>query len=196
MAEKKLQSFVVSGNKDKGDHEKSQARIKVLEQELEAARKASSASLSGRSDDLIPVPSRLEVLKNAFDLRFRRVVRAETLPASVLLTRERVVRRLNECGQKKLATMFEKTYTNTLETTVGYVNDGSVFVITGDIDHMWLRDSAAQVSHYLDGGLARKDVHVQLLMEGVIKRQMHFISKVRVFCVSVFCSLCLSHDSP
>ncbi len=71
--------------------------------------------------------------------------------------------------------MFEATYANTLETTVGFVNDGSVFVITGDIDHMWLRDSAAQVSHYID--LAKEDVHVQVLIEGVIRRQIHFISK-------------------
>ncbi len=57
---------------------------------------------------------------------------------------------------------------------MGYVNDGSVYVITGDIDHMWLRDSAAQVSHYI--GLARDDVQVQMLIEGVIRRQIHFIS--------------------
>ena len=124
-----------------------------------------------------PTSARPKMLPAAHGLDFLRVVRSSTLPASVLLVRERMVRRLNECGKRKLATMFEKTYTNTLETTVSYVNDGSVFVITGDIDHMWLRDSAAQVSHYLEGNLARQDVQVQLLIEGVIKRQMHFISK-------------------
>lgn len=106
---------------------------------------------------------------------FKRNVKASTLPASVLLKRLQTTKKLQDCGWPKLAQMFEATYTNTLETTVGFVNDGSVFVITGDIDHMWLRDSAAQVSHYID--LAKDDVHVQILIEGVIRRQIHFISK-------------------
>ncbi len=59
---------------------------------------------------------------------------------------------------------------------MNFVSDGSVYVITGDIDNMWLRDSAAQVSHYIEGGLARDDVQVQVLIEGVIRRQIHFIS--------------------
>ncbi len=101
-------------------------------------------------------------------------VQTSVLPPSVLEFRERMGRRLLDCGREKLSSMWNKTYTNTLETTVQYVSDGSVYVITGDIAHMWLRDSAAQVSHYIP--LAREDVQVQLLIEGVIRRQMHFIS--------------------
>jgi hypothetical protein len=62
-------------------------------------------------------PSSLEVVKDASKIVFKRVVRASTLPASVLLMRERTARKLRECGQEKLSKMFEATYANTLETT-------------------------------------------------------------------------------
>jgi hypothetical protein len=45
----------------------------------------------------------------------------------------------------KLAWMFENCYTNTLDTTVEFaMKDGKpdTFVITGDINAMWLRDSS------------------------------------------------------
>ena len=52
----------------------------------------------------------------------------------------------------KLRRMFENCFPNTLDTTVRYtVKNGKpdTFVITGDIDAMWLRDSSAQVWPYL-----------------------------------------------
>lgn len=52
----------------------------------------------------------------------------------------------------ELAWMFENCYPNTLDTTVDYeVIDGKPdsFIITGDIDAMWLRDSTAQVWPYM-----------------------------------------------
>ena len=52
-------------------------------------------------------------------------------------------------ADSKLATMFENCISNTLNTTIKILDDGSVFVITGDIPAMWLRDSSAQVNHYL-----------------------------------------------
>ena len=51
----------------------------------------------------------------------------------------------------QLAWMFENCYPNTIDTTVDYeVIDGKpdTFIITGDIDAMWLRDSTAQVWPY------------------------------------------------
>lgn len=42
-----------------------------------------------------------------------------------------------------LSEIFQKCYPNTLETTVELMDDGTSFVITGDIPAMWLRDSSA-----------------------------------------------------
>ncbi len=67
-----------------------------------------------------------------------------------------IERTINEVKAKiadpELAWMFENCYPNTLDTTVDYeVIDGKpdTFVITGDIDAMWLRDSTAQVWPYM-----------------------------------------------
>jgi meiotically up-regulated gene 157 (Mug157) protein len=72
----------------------------------------------------------------------------------------------------KLAWMFENCYPNTLDTTVRFkmVNGKpDTFVITGDIDAMWLRDSSAQVWPYLP--LANEDEKLKSLLAGVINRQ-------------------------
>lgn len=76
----------------------------------------------------------------------------------------------------KLAWMFENCYPNTLDTTVRYkmVNGKpDTFVITGDIDAMWLRDSSAQVWPYLP--LANEDKELKALLAGVINRQVKCI---------------------
>ncbi len=73
----------------------------------------------------------------------------------------------------KLLDMFNKCYPNTLETTTKLLDDQSAFVITGDIPAMWLRDSSAQVRHYLP--LAAGDEELQRLLEGLIRRQMSYI---------------------
>ena len=72
----------------------------------------------------------------------------------------------------ELGWMFENCFPNTLDTTVrtGTV-DGKpdTFVITGDINAMWLRDSTAQVWPYLP--LAREDRKLRTLLAGVVNRQ-------------------------
>jgi len=76
----------------------------------------------------------------------------------------------------KLAWMFENCYPNTLDTTVelGTLDGKSdTFVITGDIDAMWLRDSSAQVWPYLS--LAKRDPALQRLYRGLIRRQARCI---------------------
>lgn len=76
----------------------------------------------------------------------------------------------------KLAWMFENCYPNTLDTTVELGTlDGKpdTFVITGDIDAMWLRDSSAQVVPYIP--LAKNDPALQRLFRGLIRRQARCI---------------------
>jgi len=41
----------------------------------------------------------------------------------------------------ELATLFQNTFPNTLDTTIYSATAGDSFIITGDIDAMWLRDS-------------------------------------------------------
>ncbi|QTH43399.1 glycoside hydrolase family 125 protein [Cohnella sp. LGH] len=89
-----------------------------------------------------------------------------------------VVRLLAEADVKladrpKLLEMFKACFVNTLETTTKVLEDGTTFVFTGDIPAMWLRDSSAQVRHYLP--LAANDPQLQELIEGLLRRQLHFI---------------------
>jgi meiotically up-regulated gene 157 (Mug157) protein len=71
----------------------------------------------------------------------------------------------------ELAWMFGNCFPNTLDTTVfmsQVAGKADAFVITGDIDALWLRDSAAQVRPYLH--LAREDAHLRELFRGLIRR--------------------------
>lgn len=76
-------------------------------------------------------------------------------------------------GRTKLAGLFENCYPNTLATTTKILEDGSTFVFTGDIPAMWLRDSSAQVRHYI--GAAKESEPLAALIEGLIRRQMFCI---------------------
>ncbi len=69
--------------------------------------------------------------------------------------------------------MFRKCYLNTLETTVKYDDEGNVFVITGDIEAMWLRDSSVQVSHYVRA--AKEDEAAKKLVKNLLERQFKLI---------------------
>ena len=76
----------------------------------------------------------------------------------------------------ELAWIFENCYPNTLDTTVNhYQKNGKpyTYVIAGDIDAMWLRDSSAQVFPYLS--LAREDEKLKNLLKGVINKQIEFV---------------------
>lgn len=79
-------------------------------------------------------------------------------------------------GNKELAWMFGNCFPNTLDTTVDFqVLDGKpdTYVITGDIDAMWLRDSSSQVWPYLP--LMKDDPKLQQMIAGVIYRQTRCI---------------------
>ena len=76
----------------------------------------------------------------------------------------------------ELAWLFENCYPNTLDTTVRTGTlDGKpdTFIITGDIEAMWLRDSSAQVHPYLP--LAKDDPALRRMLHGLIRRQAHCI---------------------
>ncbi|EHQ24938.1 glycoside hydrolase family 125 protein [Mucilaginibacter paludis] len=79
---------------------------------------------------------------------------------------------------KELAWLFENCFPNTLDTTVFFSQDNGLpdtYVITGDIDAMWLRDSCAQVWPYLT--FLKQDEELKNMVAGVINRQMKCILK-------------------
>ena len=60
-----------------------------------------------------------------------------------------------------------------MDTTVKTIGEKDTFVITGDIPAMWLRDSTAQVRHYLP--VAKHDAEVADCIEGLVNRQFKCI---------------------
>lgn len=74
---------------------------------------------------------------------------------------------------RELFWIFENSFPNTLDTTVNFrleENGGpDTYIITGDINAMWLRDSTAQVWPYLM--LVNEDENLRLMFKGLIKRQ-------------------------
>jgi hypothetical protein len=87
-----------------------------------------------------------------------------------------IIRMQSAIADPELASLFENCFPNTLDTTVRHTRVGGkpdTFVITGDIEAMWLRDSAAQVWPFLP--LARDDKSLRDLIAGVIRRQARCI---------------------
>lgn len=77
----------------------------------------------------------------------------------------------------ELSWMFENCFPNTLDTTVDFEYiDGKpdAYIITGDIDAMWLRDSTAQIWPYLP--LIQEDKKLADLFKGLINRQTKCIN--------------------
>lgn len=74
----------------------------------------------------------------------------------------------------KLLKQFLNCFPNTLETTTKLLDDGTTFVITGDIPACWLRDSVEQVIHYVP--LAANDPELQRIIGGLIKRHAQYIA--------------------
>lgn len=101
----------------------------------------------------------------------KRNFRSESVEAAIKKLRSSV-------GNKEIGWLFENCFPNTLDTTVDFqMVDGKpdTYVITGDIDAMWLRDSSAQVYPYLD--FIKEDKPLRLLVAGVINRQVRCVLK-------------------
>jgi hypothetical protein len=89
---------------------------------------------------------------------------------------ETIVHIKKQIANPELAWLFENCFPNTLDTTVDFEmiqGKPDTYVITGDIDAMWLRDSTAQVWPYIP--LVSKDDKLKELIKGVINRQTNCI---------------------
>jgi len=85
---------------------------------------------------------------------------------------QEIVRVKKDIADPEISWLFENCYPNTLDTTVHFSekhDELDSFIITGDINAMWLRDSTAQVWPYLH--LADRDNQLKKLFIGLINRQ-------------------------
>jgi meiotically up-regulated gene 157 (Mug157) protein len=77
-----------------------------------------------------------------------------------------------QIADPELAWLFENCFPNTLDTTITHYGElngkPDTFVITGDIDAMWLRDSSAQIFPYVP--YVNQDSDLKKLVQGVINR--------------------------
>lgn len=74
----------------------------------------------------------------------------------------------------KLKPLIKQCFLNTIETTVKQLDDGSHFVITGDIPAMWLRDSAAQIKPYIK--YANEDESLKGIIKSIIAKHAYYIN--------------------
>jgi len=76
----------------------------------------------------------------------------------------------------ELVSLWKNAYPFTLESTTFPLWDGTTYLITGDIELMWHRDSCAQVNHYLPLlATVQSPNPLEALIEGLIRRQSLFI---------------------
>lgn len=96
---------------------------------------------------------------------------------------EQLCGKLEQCEEAKkaenweLVNTFRRCFVNTVDTTVQCVSDENfedgIFVITGDIEAMWLRDSSAQVTHYLP--FLKENPEIARMVRDLIARQFFCI---------------------
>lgn len=75
-------------------------------------------------------------------------------------------------SNEKLAKMYQNCAKSTIESALVPCDDGTYFVLTGDIPAMWLRDSSAQITNYIP---LAKDSEISKIIEGVICRQFMYL---------------------
>jgi len=101
-------------------------------------------------------------------------INQRTFPSKII--EETIQSTVAKISDPEVSWMFSNCFPNTLDTTVDYSVLGGkpdTFVITGDIDAMWLRDSTAQVWPYLP--LLSEDRELRDLVKGLVNRQVKCI---------------------
>lgn len=77
-------------------------------------------------------------------------------------------------GNQRLVDVFNQCFINTADTTMWCLEPNDIFLITGDIEAMWLRDSSAQVCHYMK--FISEIPELDELVSGLIHKQFQYIA--------------------
>lgn len=94
------------------------------------------------------------------------------IPQSIQTLMDNVTEKSKE--NPRWAENFNASFSNTLLTTVKKQEDGTTFLLTGDIPAMWLRDSTAQVRPYLL--VAKEDEDISDMIAGVVEKQLQYVN--------------------
>ncbi len=90
------------------------------------------------------------------------------------IMRDRVAAYADTIADERIRKMYLTCFYSSLDTAAEVLDDGTTFMLTGDIPAMWLRDSSVQVMGYLPH--ARADEGVARLIRGLLKRQFAYIA--------------------
>lgn len=82
--------------------------------------------------------------------------------------------RVRSATDQRTGDVFAECFADTLSTTLSDQPDGSLFMVTGDIPAMWLRDSTAQLTPYLH--FAADDPLLAQTISRISRRQLAFIT--------------------
>lgn len=97
-----------------------------------------------------------------------------------MLNQEKLITDLKKVSEKingpdeKATKLFRHVFLDTIKNTVQIKENGQVFISTGDIPAMWLRDSTFQILPYLK--VAVQVPEVRELLAGVLKQQIENIN--------------------
>lgn len=90
------------------------------------------------------------------------------------IMRDRVAAYADTLTDERIRNRYLTCFFSSLDTAAEVLDDGTTFMLTGDIPAMWLRDSSVQVMGYLPH--ARADESVARLIRGLLKRQFAYIA--------------------
>ncbi|KAL8719681.1 MAG: hypothetical protein Q9225_003336 [Loekoesia sp. 1 TL-2023] len=137
-----------------------------------------------------------QLSEGRYQLPFQRPIeRCRKFPSSIL--EDTLARLRTKIADPDLFRLFENAYPNTLDTAVlwagfasknlngtdpPYTDEDLAFIITGDINAMWLRDSANQVLSYLPLlEPSQSPKSIAALFRGIINLQSRYI-KISPYC--------------
>jgi meiotically up-regulated gene 157 (Mug157) protein len=87
---------------------------------------------------------------------------------------QEIQRLCGEAQDDQVCRMLQKNYPDTWTKSMTFLNDSTAYIVTGDINMMWMRDSVAQIYHYLP--LASGNEVVQIMFEATLRRLQTWIS--------------------